>query len=379
MTTSGTDFASTDFGFGNGNAPQGSASIGSPLAFQPHRLVRNGTMQTLLARWRPRQADAFLAHEQPILLDAGVDRTGIDPDRPVRLLGYYNRSAAADNRGLVLLLHGWEGCSHAVHNIMLADSLLRAGYDVFRLNFRDHGPGLHANPYALNRGVFFGTLLEEVATATHRIAAMAGDRPFYIAGPSMGGNFALRLAVWHGHDPFHNLARVVAISPAISPGNATLALDRRPLYQRYFRDRWLKSLATKAALFPDLYDFSSLDPTAPVYALTDTLVRMIGAYDSAEAYFDVYAVMGDSFRNLTVPSHIITAADDAVIPVQDFYDLPPHPLLDLQIFPTGGHVGFMDILPFRHFLPGMLVELLDQSSAGQDASQPRINTLGPLQ
>ena len=45
----------------------------------------------MLAMWRPPGIDVTL-DEQPLLLDAGQDRTGIDPEHPVRLLGYYNAS-----------------------------------------------------------------------------------------------------------------------------------------------------------------------------------------------------------------------------------------------------------------------------------------------
>lgn len=328
--------------------------------FAPPHPLRSSTLQTVLARWQPPGINRFMEHEHPVLLDAGPDMTGMDPTRPVQLLGYYNHTPAAERRGLVLVLHGWEGCSHSVHNTVVTDALLRAGYDVFRLNLRDHGPGLHVDPYALNKGIFVGTLLDEAAAATHQVARMAGDKPFFIVGASMGGNFALRLAIRHTESPFHNLARVVAVSPAINPARATQALDARPIYRKYFRDRWLGSLRRKAALFPDIYDLSDMDPRLSVYTLTDRLVRKFGLFASADAYFHQYGVHGDAFAHLAVPTHIITAANDAVIPVVDFYALVPHPLLDLEIHPTGGHVGFMNAFPLHHCLPDMILARLAQ-------------------
>ena len=89
---------------------------GAALPFMPPRPLRNASVQTVLARWQPAGMDAFMATEQPVLLDAGPDATGVEPNHPVRLLGYVNRTAAPENRGLELILHGWEGCSHSVHN-----------------------------------------------------------------------------------------------------------------------------------------------------------------------------------------------------------------------------------------------------------------------
>jgi len=187
--------------------------------FQPRPFVRSATAQTLLAMIEPTGID-IAADEQPLLLDAGQDYTGIAPERPVRLLGYFNASRIpGPGRGLVLILHGWEGCSHSNYNIILAQALVEAGYDTFRLNLRDHGPHIHANAHALNRGLFLGTLIEEVAAATHQVAVLAGDRAFYITGASMGGNFALRLALWHGRQPFANLR---VWSPSARPSTPTL-------------------------------------------------------------------------------------------------------------------------------------------------------------
>lgn len=334
--------------------------------FRPNPLVRSASVQTLLAMVRPKGID-ITNDEQLILLDAGPDLTGADPGQSVRLHGYYNASRVAGvHRGLVMIIHGWEGCSHSNYNVILAQRLVEQGYATFRLNLRDHGPGLHVNPYALNRGVFRGTLIEETATATAQVAMLAGSRPFYIVGASMGGNFALRLAKWHSERaPFHHLRRVVAICPAINPGRATDALDRNPGTRRYFRRRWLRSLRAKRALFHDAPDLHEIERIPLVRDMTEWFVQELGRngaipFRNADEYFAAYAVLGDALTSLTVRTTIITAMNDPVIPVMDFYALAPHPLLDVQIHPTGGHCGFIDAPPVRHRMVDLILpELMD--------------------
>ena len=341
------------------NPLQPNTTFAPPAPFQPRRVVAGATAQTVLAMWKPPGIDVTL-DEQPLLIDAGPDHTGIDPDRPVRLLGYYNASRRLGaSRGLVLLLHGWEGCSHSTYNLIQTQVLVRDGYDVLRLNLRDHGPRHLVNPYSLNRGLFLGTLIEEAATAARRVAELAGERPFYIAGASMGGNFALRLALWHRQQPFPNLVKVVAVCPAINPASATDALDRHGATRRYFRGRWLRSLRGKQRLYPDLYDFRAVEEITLVRDMTEWLIRRYGhlaqgRFADADAYFAAYTAPAAAFAELTVPVTIIAAANDPVIPVADFYDLPAHRLLKLQIHPTGGHCGFMDVLPMRHHMPEMV-------------------------
>jgi predicted alpha/beta-fold hydrolase len=330
--------------------------------FQPHRLIRHADVQTVLAHYRPRDLMSG-AREYPLLVDAGEDQTGWSMDAPVRLLGYYTPSLSLfGSRGLVLVLHGWEGCSHSIYNLIVTDTLIRAGYDVFRLNVRDHGPAMHLDPYALNPGFFMGTLFEEIVTAVARIAEMAGDHPFLIVGASMGGNVALRLAVRHATQPFHNLQRVIAFNPALNPKRCAQALDARPPYLRYFRTRWLRSLRTKQRLFPALYDFAPLEKIASITKMTEWVLERYGEhfghFASVDDYFSAHSVLGDAFHQLTVPTTIFTAANDQVVPVDDFRQLRPHPLLDLHILANGGHVGYVDLFPLRPQLPRLLLTAL---------------------
>jgi uncharacterized protein len=336
--------------------------------FLPHRLIRDGNLQTLLSTYRPAGL-TVAGRDHPVLLDAGPDQTGWDEGQPVRLHGYFTPSLSLfGSRGLALVLHGWEGSSHSVYNLVTTDTLVRAGYDVFRLNLRDHGPALHLDPYALNRGIYLATLLDEVAVATQHIAQMAGDKPFYIIGASLGGNLALRLALRHRAQPIHNLHRVVAFNPVLNAKHSALRLDAQPAYLRYFRRRWLRSLLAKQRLFPELFDFTPLLKIARMIPMTEWLIRHYGGnfptIRSADDYFAAYSVSNAELQGLTVPTAIITAANDQIVPVADFYELDPHPLIDLQIHTTGGHVGYVDLFPLRHTLPRLLLAALRASKAG---------------
>jgi predicted alpha/beta-fold hydrolase len=325
--------------------------------FCPHGLIRYGRLQTMLAMYRPQRVSGVAAGEAAVIVDAGRDESGLD--ERVRLLGFYNRSRSqAASRGLVISLHGWEGSSHSVYNLVLTDRLLEAGFDVFRLNLRDHGPLAALVPHALNRGLFLGTLLDESHTAVQRVAELAGDRPVYLVGPSMGGNFVLRMAMLHSTRPLPNLRKVVAVSPAINPGRSTDLIDAQLMFRHYFRTRWLRSLLTKQRLFPEHYNFRELAELDRLRPMTERLVRRYTPFESADEYFASYAVRGDALATVAVPTTIITAADDAVVPVADFYALASGPELEIQIHPAGGHVGFLDLGPLRHCLPELILSAL---------------------
>lgn len=334
--------------------------------FQPHRVLYDGRVQTLLSRYRPRRVLALREQESPVIVDGGADQTG--HEATVRLLGYYNRRRTqGPSRGLVISLHGWEGSSHVVHNLVMADAFVEAGYDVFRLNLRDHGPALQVIAQGLNRGLFLGTLLDETVTAVRRVAEMAGDKPVYLVGPSMGGNFALRVAIAQSDYPIPNLQKVVAISPAIHPGRSIDRIDASAPFRVYFRRRWLRSLLIKQRLFPDLYNVEPLRRIQRIRAMTEWLIPRYSTFSSADEYFAAYAVTGGATATLRVPTVVITAANDPVIPVADFFALAPSPYLRIQIHPTGGHVGFLNASsPLRHCLPDLvLAELAEEATLSE--------------
>ncbi|HSO20071.1 MAG TPA: alpha/beta fold hydrolase, partial [Desulfosarcina sp.] len=156
----------------------------------------------------------------------------------VRLLGYESRHVPPSSRGLAILLHGWEGSSSSTYIRTTGRFLFREGYDVFRLNFRDHGPSHH-----LNRGLFYAVLLDEVVDAVRQIAAKEHGGPVFLAGFSLGGNFALRIARQCTAAPIPGLRHIVAISPVLDPEKATDRIDGSRWILRYFLKKWRRSLA----------------------------------------------------------------------------------------------------------------------------------------
>jgi predicted alpha/beta-fold hydrolase len=254
-----------------------------------------------------------------------------------------------------LLLHGWLGSAYANYIRALGEELYARGYAIFRLNLRDHGQTYHLNPE-----VFRSDRLDEVVDAARQVAGLVANKPFHLIGASLGGNFVLRLAWRFSQAPLSNLGHTIAINPAINPYLTTLALDRSPIYLTYFRRKWRKALRQKALLFPDLYDFSQECAARTCLAMTETFIRNHSPYPDARAYFDQYTVTPAMLAGLRSPVTMLTSADDPIVPVADFYPFQNvSPYLNLCIQDYGGHVGFIDIWPFRHWLNQTILSILN--------------------
>jgi predicted alpha/beta-fold hydrolase len=72
------------------------------------------------------------------------------------------------------------------------------------------------------------------------------------------------------------------------------------------------------------------------------MVERYSEFPSLDAYLSGYAIVGDALAALAVPSHVILAEDDPIIPVHDLKELARNPYLDVTTLPHGGHCGFMD-------------------------------------
>jgi predicted alpha/beta-fold hydrolase len=312
--------------------------------------LRHRHVQSLLASWSLRQrflrrrAAGLLSVARPEILDCGDG---------IRLLGLYS-PAPGPSRGLAILLHGWEGSAEANYVLSMGARLHEAGFDVFRLNFRDHGA-----THALNRELFHSCRIDEVVEATRSaMAAHPAPRTFLI-GHSLGGNFAMRVAV-RAPAAGLDLTKVVAICPVLRPHSTMQALESGLwVYREYFLWRWRRSLLAKAACFPDLYDFGDLRRFPTLTSTTEFFVTQYTPFPDLDTYLQGYAVTGDVLADLTVPTRLIAAADDPVIPIADLDDLARPAALHIDVLPHGGHCAFLESYWLRSWLDRAVLSEID--------------------
>lgn len=313
-------------------------------------LLRNPHMQSLFSTTSFRKNAGVRALNKT---GAETSEHVIDAGNGVRLLGFYSENKNRPARGLVLLLHGWEGSSDSSYMCHTAARLVNSGFNVFRLNFRDHGDTHH-----LNEGLFHSCRLEEVVNAAREIERKFPAPVFMAAGYSLGGNFALRLALAAPQAGI-KLKHAVAICPAVDPSGVMRQLEvGLPLYHWYFMKKWRSSLIKKRELFPQQHGFEDGVLKKNMRSLTQWLVERHTDKTDEEDYFDGYSVARGRLAALQVPVSVLAAADDPVIPIDAFRDLqlPSHSLL--EIAEHGGHCGFIEGATMRGYAERWVVQRL---------------------
>ena len=326
-------------------------SVGA-AGFAPTGRLANPHVQSMLASSKLRRK--YLRARFPAMARAS-QRLILNCGDGVRLFGFHSQQPqGAGSKGLVVLIHGWEGCRESVYLFSMATSLYEAGFDVLRLDQRDHGDSYH-----LNQDPFHSARLSDPLGALHDIALRlpGGENP-YLVGFSLGGNFALRLA---RAAPDHglSLAHVLAVSPSINPLATIEAIDNAPwLYPWYFKRKWHRSLAAKERAFPGVFDFSDFRSASSFVHATELFAAKLTPFETMPEYLAAYEVTTETMAGLAIPTTVLTAADDPVVPSEDFdhFELP-RAYGDVIVAESGGHCGFVEGWQMRCFSDRLALSL----------------------
>ena len=319
----------------------------STEVFNPAFGLRNTHTQSLINSGAYRRR--IVSRRSKALLDAEQDWM-VDGGDGVRLLGHYSPQPAS-SKGLVILFHGWEGSSRSNYIVGAGGMLFDRGFDVFRLNFRDHGDSHH-----INTGIFHSCRLDEVVHAVKDIQQRLGARNWALSGYSLGGNFALRVGL-AAPSAGLSLRQVIAVCPVVSPANTMKSMEDGPrAYESYFIRKWARSIKLKQRLFPDDYEYEEWHELGSLRERTGFMATRYYEFDSLEQYFDGYSIAGDRLAALQIPTTILMSEDDMVVPVSDFMDLPDNENIELLVSRYGGHCAFLKNWKMESWADDVIVE-----------------------
>lgn len=318
-------------------------SIKSGDKFNPSFFLKNPHLQSIMAssKLRVPLENHMKKKSREVIISASAGS---------RLLSFLSPHPAS--KGLIILLHGWEGSSSSAYILSSGAFFYNRGFS--RLNLRDHGDSHH-----LNEGLFHGALLQETFDAVNYISQKQDKIPVYLIGFSLGGNFALRIARKHRLTPIVNLKHVFAISPPLDPYKSSLAIDRYFFYRKYFLKKWKQSLIKKQRLFPAKYDFKKMLKAKTCMELTEDIMPYFPGMTSCRDYFNLYTLKNDSFQNLNIPVKIFIAKDDPVIPYEDYSNLKENEFFQISRQKFGGHCGFIDLFPSRCWYNQKIAEIIN--------------------
>ena len=256
-----------------------------------------------------------------------------------RVLAHCHWLPRAWEHPTIIVLHGLNASSDAHYMKGIAVKALARGMNVIRLNQRNCGQTEH-----LSAGLFHSGLSADVRHVIDELADVDGLSSIVLAGYSLGGNLALKLAGEYVADPSSALAGVAAVSPILEIGRCVEALERPEnwIYEWNFVRDLKKRMRRKERVRPGYFDLSKLRAVRTVRQFDEVYTAPHFGFRNAEDYYHRASAMRVIDR-IRVPSLIITAEDDPFVPPDPFREpaVTGHPCITLRLSAHGGHCGFV--------------------------------------
>jgi len=297
-------------------------------AFVPKIGLRGGHVMTVYCWGRPRT----FPHLPP-----PVDRH-FDVEAGTRVLAHCYWQADPRSSPALLALHGLEGSSTAHYMRGLANKAYRRGFSVVLLNQRNCG-----GTEALCEGLYHSGLTADAAHVIDELAHEGIDR-IVVAGYSLGGNLALKLAGDFADAPPPALRGVCAISPVMELEECVQALERKQniIYQWNFVRGLKARMRRKAATHPGRFPVSRLADVRTVRQFDEYFTAPHFGFNGASDYYHRASAMRVVDR-IRLPALVITAEDDPFVPIGPFRDprVTTNPHIRLIVTAHGGHCGFV--------------------------------------
>ena len=198
---------------------------------------------------------------------------------------------------------------------------------------------------ALCDGLYHSGLTHDAATVLREVATVDGIRSVVVAGYSLGGNLALKLAGDYGDEAPAELRAVCAVSPVLELAACVRSLERRPnvIYQWNFVRGLKARMRRKDRCVPGRFPVHRLGEIRSVRRFDEIFTAPHFGFRDAEDYYHRASAMRVIDR-IRVPALVVTAADDPFVPVDAFRApaLMNNPHVRLIVTRHGGHCGFVE-------------------------------------
>jgi predicted alpha/beta-fold hydrolase len=299
-------------------------------AFNPYPLLRSGHAQTLAGIMVRGAPFVETATRHQVLLDDG-DRIVLHDDCPTKW--------TAGGR-TALLIHGLAGCHASPYMQRIARKLNARGVRTFRMDLRGCGAGLELARYPYHSG-----RSEDAAAALRMIARLCPGSPAVLVGFSLGGNITLKML---GEAPAAvptNLQRAMAVCPPVDLLECVTSIARgvNRLYDRYFSRLLVQQVAERRRTVPE----TVVPPQWPdrkagdgIRQFDERFTAPVSGFGTAANYYRLCS-SAQFVPEIRVPTMILAAADDPLVPGCAFERLTVPRDVTLHLTRHGGHLGFL--------------------------------------
>lgn len=347
--------------------------------FRPAPWLSNPHAQTVAAYFSKHRAPVPAAEQWLLDLPDG-DRLVVHDSQP--------KDWISGDR-IAILVHGLCGSSSSPYMRRITAKLSRAGVRVVRIDMRGWG----ASQF-LSRGHAHAGSSADVSWVVAAVRRLSPLSKITLVGFSLGGNIALHLAGQWGkglggskadgetstlenapaapestfrpsaESPFElpqpppldfppprlepwiapppEVDSVVAVSPPVDLESASANLRHwgNRLYDWFFIGQLRKNLWQRRARVANLVDNRLAKFPSRLVHFDDRFLAPVNGFSGARDYY-TRASAGPLLAEIVIPTLIVSAEDDPVVPAQMYRDWALSPSVELLLLKQGGHLGYV--------------------------------------
>lgn len=236
---------------------------------------------------------------------------------------------------IALLVHGLAGCHGSGYMSRIAAKLVASGARAFRMDQRGSGAGMGLASYANN-----GARSDDIASALSYIRDRFPTATITLVGFSLGAAMSLKLATEHADELDAN--QVLAIAPPLDFSKCSRSIDTgvNRGYSRYFARLLVRHVFNNPKLRSQLSPKLIARPPRTLAEFDERITAPLGGFRDLDDYYSAASPLPVLHR-INVPTLIITAKDDPLVPFEDFSRAKLSKSTQVLATDHGGHMGFL--------------------------------------
>lgn len=303
--------------------------------FEPHPLLRPARVMTFAGALPRRGLRA---------LRRATERREVEVDASTRVVVQLDRPRTPARASALVLAHGLAGSAESIYMLGTAIKARAAGFLVARVTSRNCG-----DTEDLTTAAYHGGLTDDFEAVARHLRREEGVERVHLAGFSIGGNGLLRLAGHWGDEVPGWIASVAVVSPCIDFARSVEALESGP-FERLVQRRFLSSLRRivrrRHALDPASVSVEGIGRIRSIRAFDDRYTAPMSGFAGVDDYYARAGALA-AIPRIRVPTLIVTARDDPLVPFASFRVARENARVRLLAPERGGHVAFIGRAPAR--------------------------------
>ena len=294
--------------------------------FKVHPFLRTAHLQTVIAPYLPFRQTPYAAKQHVVVLADG-DRVVLHDDVPRQW---------QPGGHVALLVHGLGGSYQSGYVARAAAKLSHLGVRAVRMDLRGCGAG-----YQLARKPVHAGRSDDVAAALACIRKLCPASPIVVVGYSMGGNLVLKMAGEFGENVPAQLDSIVSIAPPLDLHACSKHLRSgvNRIYDKHYVWRCIRAVERRLRHMPTALHRNLWPRPRSLREFDNMFTAPLGGFRDADDYYEQSSARR-VVPNIRVPTLILAAADDPIVPVSGFEQIAYPDCVHVRLAAAGGHMGF---------------------------------------